>query len=119
MRVFKFYKEESGRWYIDLPEWEGSKNDLEMVAGADMFLEILSQDECKVDITLSTLPFEGADTLEFIKFGELHSWELGEGAWYKLTSYMGIDFGLSMWLCNVTKFVFDDFPKIIYFCKNN
>ncbi len=37
MRTFKFYKTEVGRWYVDLPEWEGSVDELEMVAGADLF----------------------------------------------------------------------------------
>ena len=45
MRNYKFYKEETGRWYVDLPEWEGEKAELEMVLGADTFLEILSQGE--------------------------------------------------------------------------
>jgi len=34
-RKLKFYKEADERWYVELPEWEGSKADLEMVAGAD------------------------------------------------------------------------------------
>jgi len=71
MRTFKFYKTEVGRWYVDLPEWEG------------------------------------------------RSWELGEGAWYKMIGYMGLDYELTMWLCDVTKFVFDEFPKNIYFQKVN
>ena len=53
IRQFKFYKEETGRWYVDLPEWEGEKDELEMVAGADIFLEILAQDEPEVYVTLS------------------------------------------------------------------
>jgi hypothetical protein len=30
-RMFKFYKESTGRWYVDLPEWEGEKAEIEMV----------------------------------------------------------------------------------------
>jgi hypothetical protein len=41
--------------------------------------------------------------------------ELGNGAFYKLENYKGIEIGLEMWLCDVTKFVFGKFPKIIYF----
>ena len=41
MREFKFYKDPEHRWYVDLPEWEGEKDNLEMVLGADSFLEIL------------------------------------------------------------------------------
>lgn len=31
-----------------------------------------------------------------------------------LESYKGIQINLEMWLCDVTKFVFGDFPKSIY-----
>jgi hypothetical protein len=27
IRRFKFYKEEDNRWFVDLPEWEGEKDD--------------------------------------------------------------------------------------------
>jgi hypothetical protein len=30
---------------------------------------------------------------------------------------MGIEFNLDIWLCDVTKFVFGEFPKIIHFNK--
>ena len=119
MRTFKFYKEESGRWYVDLPEWESVKADLEMVEGADLFLEILAQGESEVHVILSPDYFPNSDMLEFIKFGDLESWELGEGAWYHLNSYVGIEYNLTMWLCDVTKFVFKKFPDCIYFCKLN
>ena len=119
MRTFKFYKTEVGRWYVDLPEWEGSVDELEMVAGADLFLEILSDGEQTVNVILSTVAFEGTDILEFKELGRIESWELGEGAWYKMIGYMGLDYELTMWLCDVTKFVFDEFPKNIYFQKVN
>ena len=117
-RTFKFYKTEVGRWYVDLPEWEGSIDELEMVAGADLFLELLSQGEETVFLTLSTVPFEGSEILEMKYLGTLEGWEMGAGAWYKLVSYMGLEYKLDMWLCDVTKFVFGSFPENIYFCKN-
>jgi hypothetical protein len=118
MRTFKFYKEADSRWYVDLPEWEGPKADLEMVAGADSFLEILAEGEGKVDVILSVTPFAGADTLTMSRLGRIEGWELGSGAWYDLNQYKSISFdGLEMWLCDVTKFVFGDFPKEIYFSK--
>jgi len=117
MRLFRFYKEGSGRWYVDLPEWEGSKDELEMVSGADTFLEILSQGESEVNVILSVTDFVGSDKLQLIKPGRLGGWELGEGSWYKLDSYIGISYDLEMWLCDVTKFVFGGFPETIYFKK--
>ena len=41
MRTFRFYKDEIG-WFVDLPEWTGEKWELQMVAGADLFLEMIN-----------------------------------------------------------------------------
>ena len=81
----------------------------------DIFCDILSQGESEVYVTLSTKPFEYCGTLEFLNLGRLEGFELGEGAWYSLKEHMGLPFNLKMWLCDVTKFVFGDFPKQIYF----
>lgn len=115
MRNLKFYKEETGRWYVDLPEWEGEKDELEMVMGADSFLEILSQGENEVYVTLSDTEFPNAERLRLLELGRIEGIELGSGAWYSLTSYKDIPYDIEMWLCDVTKFVFGGFPKVIYF----
>ena len=112
MRTFKFYKENTGRWYVDLPEWEGEREELEMVSGADTFLEILSQGEETVNVTLSTVPFDGSNVLELQREDE----HIG-GGWYLLSNYVGIPYELEIWLCEVTRFVFGKLPKNIYFCK--
>ena len=114
MRIYRFYKDEYG-WFIDLPGWEGEKSDLQMVMGADDFLDLLAQGESDVYVTLSTEPFDGCETLELLCLGRLEGPELGEGAWYILDEYVDLPFGLRMWLCDVTKFVFGEFPSKIYF----
>lgn len=114
MRVYRFYKDEYG-WFIDLPGWDGEKADLQMVMGADDFLELLAQGEPDVYVTLSITPFEGCDVLELVHLGRLEGPELGEGAWYVLDQYVDLPFSLKMWLCDVTKFVFGSFPSKIYF----
>jgi hypothetical protein len=86
-----------------------------MIAGADSFLEILSQGEEEICVTLSVLDFDGSGKLELIKPGRIEGWEMGEGSWYRLNNYIGIEYELDMWLCDVTKFVFGYFPEIIYF----
>ncbi len=115
MKKLKFNKEPSGRWYVDLPDWEGSKADLEMVAGADNMLEYMAEGQGHVYLCVSENEFEGADKLEFIKLAT----ELENGAYYKLHSYKGIEIGLEMWLCDVTKFVFGHFPNIIFITVTN
>jgi hypothetical protein len=114
VRSFKFYKNEHG-WFVDLPEWEGEVWDLQMVMGADTFLDILSQGEEVVHVTLSTTPFEGCEILHYQYQGRLEGPEYGEGAWYFLNEYIGMSMTLEVWLCDVTKFVFGDFPIKIYF----
>ena len=84
-----------------------------MVAGADTFLEILSQGQGITNVTLSDKYYEGSYLLEMQRLGG----EIG-GAWYKLDSSEGIEFNMEMWLCDVTSFVFGRLPNIIYFSKN-
>lgn len=114
MRSFRFYKDEYG-WFVDLPEWDGERWDLQMVMGADTFLDLLAQGETETYVTLSTQPFDNCETLELIYLGRLEGPELGEGAWYILEEYVDLPFNLKMWLCDVTKFVFGEFPSKIYF----
>lgn len=106
--TIKFYKEESGRWYADLPFF--SKEELEMVAGADVFLDIIAQGENGTSLWLSESPFEGANKLE--KLDETP--ETG-GATYFVGSYKGIDYNMVIWLCDVTREVFDCLPDTIYY----
>ena len=64
---FKFEKE-NDRWYIVLPEWEGDKEELEMVAGADTLLDIISKNDDHTFITISDKPFDDSNfTLVFDK----------------------------------------------------
>lgn len=113
----RFYKEEDNRWYIDLPDYirdGGSKEELEMVAGADLFLDILSQGSGAVKLILSQTPFEGAEKLHLYKTDEdVPEW----GAVYHLFEYEGKETQLEIWLCSVTLFVFDQYPPVIYFKK--
>jgi hypothetical protein len=105
-RSFKFLKEEDNKWYVVLPEWTGEKEELEMVCGADTMLDILSQGDFEVNLTLSDEKFNHNFTLEFLR-------EESGGGWYELQHE---HFNFEVWLCHVTKFVFGNLPKTIY-CK--
>ena len=39
-----FEKWEDGRWFVVLPDYDGDQEDLEMVDGADAFLDYLTED---------------------------------------------------------------------------
>lgn len=107
MNDYTFNKEE-GQWYIDLPQWTGSKAELQMVGGADTLLDHLSNNGNTVSLSLSSdkeCPY-GYHTLKRIVQTPPN------GCIYHL-GYTPI------WLCNVTKFVFNDkFPKRIHFNIN-
>lgn len=115
MKRLKFYKESDNRWYVDLPDWKGSKADLEMVMGADTMLEYMSEGDDKVWVTLSEGEFENSDKLEFIR----PAIEIQNGAFYKLEKYRGIELNLELWLCDVTIFVLGHFPETIYISTSN
>src|ERR1041385_9193711 len=94
-RRFKFYREIND-WFVDLPEWEGDKTDLQMVAGADSMLDIISQGEDSVWLTISTEPHEGNAMLTRVMICEDEYWQLDSqgcpscGAFYILHSWNGI-----------------------------
>ena len=105
MKNYTFNKEQ-GNWYIDLPNWTGTKGELQMVAGADNLLDQLSNNGTTVNVTLSidkAFNALGFQTLKRIVKTPPN------GCIYHL--------GFTpVWLCNVTKFVFDGlFPRQIHF----
>jgi len=112
IREITFYQEPNSRWYVDLPEWEGSKDELEMVLGADDMLNYMSEGEGKVRIIFSTTPQNNFDTLEL----KNETPDIG-GGYYHMATYNGININQDMWLCDVTKFVFNTLPKTIYLKK--
>ena len=99
----KFYRE-NNRWYIDLPNWKGTKSDLLMVAGADKLLERLSNGQPSVSLEVDTEPFDGSMVMT-----RLMKTPFIGGATYKTNN------GRLLWLCKVTEFVFGSMPKHIYY----
>lgn len=117
MRHFRFYKETDqwfeDKWYIDLPDWTGSKSDLEMVSGADTMLDIMAEGEREFILALSDTHFEGSDKIEFIRMAD----DIGNGAYYFMEKYKGIELQLNIWICDVALFVFGEFPEKIFILK--
>lgn len=110
MKTFRFYKEYIN-WFVDLPYWNGNKEDLEMVRGTDSLLEVLSEGSNEVYLTISEEYFDGANKLEFNRLGE----DYESGAFYNLKSYRNTEFDFEIWICDITITVFDEFPESIYF----
>lgn len=108
--TFRFYKTATGKWFLDLPDWGGSLDDLQMVEGADTMLDIVSghTDECH--IIMSDEAFEGADRFKLVE--DLSS-TVGGGN-YVMETYKGREINHAMWLCDVTVHVFHGLPDAIY-----
>lgn len=112
MKQHRFYRE-GGGWYIDLPEYlesGGSKGDLAMVAGADTMLDIVAGKNKDVTLQMAVQPFEGADELVLTQLCEP---SMG-GGYYFMKNFEGKEVAQSMWLCDVTNFVFGYIPERIY-----
>jgi hypothetical protein len=125
----RFYQEEDGRWYIDLPKYIesglGSKSNLEMVAGADTFLSRLAQGETTITLKFADEPFDGhlihiirssdygyspelTDDMKLDPGGCYHYYD--KKKWYQLKPTQH-----DLWLCSVTLSLFNySYPKNIY-----
>jgi hypothetical protein len=111
--TFRFYKSKSNDWYIDLPGWTGSVEELAMVQGADTMLDTVSGYTNECYLKISDEPFEGAEVL---RLASSRTDSFGGGD-YILEKYESETINHKMWLCEVTRYVFDALPDCIYFKK--
>ena len=113
----RFFKQD-GKWYADVANH--TLEDNEMVMGADIALEIISEGHNEVTLDLSTEPLNNEPLLLFIM--KEHD---DNGAYYSiggslymqhiteiLTLFNG--FVPELWICNVTHDVFGEHPNSIF-----
>lgn len=110
VKSLRFYRE-GERWYADIPGWTGSKADTEMVMGADTMLNIISQGENEVWVSISDSPVNQGDMPTLTKVRDTPE---DGGAEYLFRKWMGIQYNYNIWLCGVTEFVFGHLPHNIY-----
>lgn len=103
----KFERLEDNRWYVVLSDYEGNHEDLEMVDGADRMCAALSDDNMYLTLNI---------TLDEPNEGDYFSLEMEAhddyGAHYNVLECD--QFSDTIWLCNVTHFVFGEHPEKIY-----
>lgn len=104
----KFVKDPDGRWYLDLPAWDGSRAELEMVMGADELLDLLAKGP-QVYMWLDKEPFFDCDVLYRLELGPV-----GKGGAYYFSEVLKGKRN-SLWLCDVCLFVLGEFPTAIYY----
>jgi hypothetical protein len=107
VKKLKFVKL-AGQWFVHLPNYPGNPEDLAMVSGADILCDMIdSEGFGEITVLMSTEPQDNpAWRGRILDFSEFTG---DEGALYTLR-----DIKLNVWLCNVTKYVFGEFPKTIY-----
>jgi hypothetical protein len=113
-KIFRFYRDANNEWFIDIPEWTGSKAELEMVQGADSMLDIVSENTNECFLKISDQSFDGAEVL-ILEHARIQNH--GGGGDYILENYQSETINQKMWLCEVTRHVFNGLPKHIYFKK--
>ena len=101
-----FERWKDGRWYVILPEYDGDQKDLEMVGGADTFLENLTGNGLYVTVDVSL-----EDTTKHPIKLKLVAHDVIGGT-YQVENFDG--FHQEVWLCNVVHFIFGEHPENIY-----
>jgi hypothetical protein len=106
--ILRFYKSRDEYWYVDMPEWEGSIDALEMVRGADDMLDELSSNTGRdVYLQISTSSFDDCERLIKIQDDVV-----GGGAYY---GYASTYEPRVIWLCSVSNWYFGCHPENIFF----
>ena len=101
----------NNKWYVVKDDYEGDFEDLEMVSGADDFLNYISTDGLYASIEI----FDEEPTIgDYSTLNRLdHD---GLGATYSVNNYE--NYSNNIWLCNVAHLFFGEHPEIIYFKVN-
>ena len=110
----QFNKEKNGCWYVDFPHWPFSHDNLAMVSGADKMLELLSDGDLYVKV--SVIPANKREQHEgYIELIQTEHSLLG-GSTYQTDwkPFMTRFKRNTMWICPVTLFVLGRYPKFIY-----
>lgn len=113
-KQFKFYKKPNGEWWLILPEWKGDPADLQMIEGADDWLNLISDGKDEIEIEMSDQAYNDAEILTLLRIREEN---FGGGGIYYLDTYQSKKVDLKLWLCDVTSFIFDCIPQKLYFNK--
>jgi hypothetical protein len=81
-----------------------------MVDGADKMLDIIAKKAETVELYISKDNFKGSDMLILTEKCD----PLIGGGYYLMKEFEGVVINRSMWLCQVTEFVFGEIPERIF-----
>lgn len=110
----RFNKEKDGCWYVDFPHWPFSHDNLAMVSGADKMLELLSDGNLFVEVSvIPTKKIGRHDSYIELEQTE-HSLFGGSTYQVKYVPFIERYKRDTLWICPVTLFVLGRYPKFIY-----
>ena len=110
----RFNKEKDGCWYVDFPNWPFSHANLAMVSGADKMLELLSDSDLYVKV--SVIPAKKQELHDdYIELEQTeHSLFGGSTYQVKYEPFIQRFKRDTLWICPVTLFVLGRYPQFIY-----
>jgi hypothetical protein len=106
-----FNKNTNDEWFVDLPDYPGNKEDLQMVGGADILLDVYSGNTSNVSLFVNTDGIQYGDTLKYLERANFDGKEYG--AFYIWNDQTNDP----IWLCDVVEWLFGGFPPVIYLQK--
>jgi hypothetical protein len=114
MNTHTFIKEKKG-WYLNLESdlEEFNHTDMALMEGSNYLLDLISNGQPKVTVSLDTEPFEKAVELKLIEICDTPS----GGGYYEVRNDQGKLLRDKVWVCDVPLFVFGDIPDSIYIRK--
>ena len=113
----QFNKDNYGFWFVDFPNWPISHDNLAMVSGADKMLELLSDGNLFVKVSVIPAKKKGQHD-GYIELEQTeHSLFGGSTYQVKYEPFKERFKRDTLWICPVTLFVLGRYPKFIYVKK--
>ena len=110
----QFNKDKYGFWFVDFPNWPFSHDNLAMVSGADKMLELLSDGDLFVRVSVIPAKKKGQHD-GYIELEQTeHSLFGGSTYQVKYEPFSQRFKRDTLWICPVTLFVLGRYPKFIY-----
>lgn len=110
MKVRLNFVKMAHKWYVQLPNYEGNFEDLEMIMNADMLCDRLDLNGDGLIRTIACTRERDCDETPNVKLEFDRVEEIG-GAYYTVSTS---NFMFEIWVCDVTKEIFGKFPAELY-----
>ena len=109
---FRIRKSKSGNWYLDIPNIP--KEELKLTLGTDKLCEVIAKGDDSFYMVMSEEKIPGSNQIIFTKVGNNEM----NGAWYFIGDYNSVSLNLQIWLPEIIKTIFGNFPENIYLYKD-